>query len=119
LPANFVTPNYKHRSRRITTQAGEELWNSKTNKVASHIAFAHAVDGIDELKKNNGGKESMQQTRTVEWKCPVCQTELESEVEAVTSDGYRCLEDPLACPRCGRFTAIFNFETNRVEARKD
>jgi rubrerythrin len=100
-------------------QEGEELWNSKTNMVASHIAFAHAVDRIDESKIIEGGKEAMQQTRTVSWKCPVCKMELESEVEAVTPDGHRCLEAPLACPRCGRFTAIFNFETNRVEARSD
>ncbi len=55
----------------------------------------------------------------IEWQCPVCKANLTSEVEEIVYGGHKALEDPLACPNCGKFTAIYNFQTKRVEARQD
>jgi hypothetical protein len=51
----------------------------------------------------------------IDWVCPDCLGQFESEVESVTAQGHKCLDAPLFCSRCVRFTAKFNFETNRVE----
>lgn len=57
--------------------------------------------------------------RQVDWQCPVCKTSLSSTVEEIGYGGHKALEDPLVCPTCGKFTAMFNFQTNRVEPRRD
>jgi hypothetical protein len=58
----------------------------------------------------------MTTTEYINWTCPKCGTQHEQyPVEAVSIYGHKCADAPLPCANCGRFTAMFVFETNRVE----
>jgi rubrerythrin len=93
--------------------SGERRWPPQTfdeNLVSLFDALAGSEGNAREVKT---------QSKTISWTCPLCKTEHSSDVELITYGGHKAAECPLACPTCGKFTAIYYPETGKVQPRKE